>query len=117
MIIDLSQVIIYIVLFLLFLPEMALVLKTWRMVVQRFVSDDDQKLNKSDFKDASTTWSASLLIRAPLALALLGYLDKREVNELFTTECFTTALLLWGINRFGPPAAKREEETPKPATP
>lgn len=79
-----------------------MILASWRETVKRFVSDDDGKLNKSDFKDGSTTWSASLLIRAPLALALLGYLDKREVNELFTTECFTTALLLWGINRFAP---------------
>lgn len=87
-----------------------MVFPIWRDTVKRFVSDDDGKLNKSDFKDGSTTWSASLLIRCPLALVMLGYLDKQEVNELFISECFATALFLWGINKFAPPAAKKEDE-------
>jgi hypothetical protein len=98
----------YAIIFILFMPETGMVFRMWRAILLRFVSNDDGKLEKADFKDGSTTWSASLLVRVPLALSIIAYMDQRPMDVHWVGECLTVALLLWGINRFAPPAKPTE---------
>jgi hypothetical protein len=90
------------------LPELCLVFRPWRAIMLRFVSDDDQLLNKSDLKDGALVWAGLLMIRASIFIVTAAYLDNKEVNELAVDSLLLSGLACFGINRYMPNTAKEK---------
>lgn len=83
---------------LIWLPVIMLPIRQWRVILLRFVSDDDGSLNKSDMKDATINTMAYYLVVFAIHYGTSDIVFKEEHSELIIT-FLSSAVALWGGNQ------------------